>query len=260
MPFIRIEDSPLLHRYGWLQQSFCNVETTAGPTADGDITESIHASLASQNLLPSKHIVDTGYLDAELLVQSQEQYQVELVGPTRSNHQWQSKEAKGFAADDFNVDWQQQIVTCPEGKQSASWTPAIDGRDNDVIKIKFSSADCSVCPSLALCTQSKRQRRSVTIRPESQYKALQAARARATTIGYKREYARRAGIEGTLSEGVRAYGLRRARYRGLAKTHLQHLLTATAINLKRIFNQLSGIPHATTRVSQYAKLMAQLTG
>lgn len=104
MPFIRIEDSPLLHRYGWLQQPFCNVETKAGPTADGDITESIHASLASQNLLPSKHIVDTGYLDAELLVQSQEQYQVELVGPTRSNHQWQLKEAKGFAADDFNVD------------------------------------------------------------------------------------------------------------------------------------------------------------
>jgi transposase len=100
----------------------------------------------------------------------------------------------------------------------------------------------------------------VTIRPESQYKALQAARKRATTIDYKKEYARRAGIEGTLSEGVRAYGLRRARYRGLAKTHLQHLLTATAINLKRIFNWLSGIPHATTRVSQYAKIMAQLPG
>jgi transposase len=82
-----------------------NVETTAGPIADGDITESIHASLANQNLLPGKHIVDTGYLDAELLVQSQEQYQVELVGPTRFNHQWQSKEAKGFAADDFTVDW-----------------------------------------------------------------------------------------------------------------------------------------------------------
>ena len=82
-----------------------NVETTAGPIADGDITESIHASLANQTLLPSKHIVDTGYLDAELLVQSQEHYQIELVGPTRSNHQWQSKEAKGFAADNFTVDW-----------------------------------------------------------------------------------------------------------------------------------------------------------
>jgi transposase len=236
-----------------------NVETTAGPVADGDVTETIHQSLARQNLLPGKHIVDTGYLDAQLLVNSQEQYQVELLGPTRVNHQWQSKEAKGFAADDFTVDWHQQIVTCPEGKTSASWTPAIDGRDNEVIKIKFLSADCAACPSLSSCTQSKRQRRTVTLRPEQQYKALQSARQRATTEEYKKEYARRAGIEGTLSEGIRAHRLRRARYIGLAKTHLQHLLTATAINLKRVFNWLFGTPHATTRVSQYVKLMTNLT-
>lgn len=67
----------------------------------------------------------------------------------------------------------------------------------------------------------------------------------------------RAGIEGTLSEGIRAHGLRRARYVGLAKTHLQHLMTATAINFKRIFNWLSGVPQTTTRTSQFAKLMAQ---
>jgi transposase len=237
-----------------------NVETTAGPIADGDLTQSIHASLANQHLLPDKHIVDTGYLDAELLVTAQADYQVELLGPTRLNHRWQAKQAKGFAANDFTVDWQQQLVTCPEGKTSASWTPAIDGRANEVIKIKFLSADCSVCPSLALCTQSKRQRRTITIRPEQQYKALQAARQRETTLDYKKEYARRAGIEGTLSEGVRAYGLRHARYVGLAKTHLQHLLTAAAINLKRIFNWLSGMPQAKTRVSQYARLMTPLAG
>lgn len=67
----------------------------------------------------------------------------------------------------------------------------------------------------------------------------------------------RAGIEGTLSEGIRVHGLRRARYIGLAKTHLQHLMTATAINFKRIFHWLSGVPQTTTRTSQFAKLMAQ---
>lgn len=72
----------------------------------------------------------------------------------------------------------------------------------------------------------------MTIRPEQQYKALQIARQRETTTDYKQEYDRRAGIEGTLSQGVRAHGLRRARYVGLAKTHLQHLMTAAAINLK----------------------------
>lgn len=100
----------------------------------------------------------------------------------------------------------------------------------------------------------------MTIRPEQQYKALQIARQQETSTEYKQEYDRRAGIEGTLSQGVRAYGLRRARYIGLAKTHLQHLMTATAINLKRIFNWLRQVPHATTRISQYAKLMAQVAG
>lgn len=191
-----------------------NFETTAAPIADGDVTKAVHTSLAKQNLLPGKHIVDTGYLDAELLVTSQAQYQVELLGPTRLDYRWQAREGKGFAADDFAVDWQQQIVICPEGKTSTSWTPAIDGRDNAVIKIKFSRTDCPICPSLNLCTRSKEQRRTVTLRPEQQYKALQVARQKAVTLDYKEEYARRAGIEGTLSEAVRAHGLRRARYIG----------------------------------------------
>ena len=237
-----------------------NVATTPAPLADGDQTESIHTSLANNNLLPNKHIVDTGYLDAELLVTSQAKYQVDLLGPTRINLRWQAKDAKGFAADDFTVDWQNHSVTCPAGKLSASWTPAIDGRDNEVIKIKFATADCSACPSLHLCTRSQRKRRTVTLRPESQYKALHQARQRESTSEYQEEYARRAGIEGTLSEGIRAHGLRRARYIGLAKTHLQHLMIATAINCKRIHNWLNGKPQAVTRISQFVKLMEQSVG
>ena len=212
-----------------------NVETTAAPIADGDVTETIHTSLAKKNLLPNKHIVDMGYLDAELLVTSQVKHQVQLLGPTRSDLRWQAKAGNGFAASDFKVDWQQQVALCPEGKTSTSWTPAIDGRNNEVIKIKFARPDCAACPSLHLCTRTKEKRRLITLRPEEQYKALQSARQQAVTDDYKTDYARRAGIEGTLSEGVRAHGLRYARYVGLAKTHLQHLMTATAINFKRIF-------------------------
>jgi len=101
-------------------------------------------------------------------------------------------------------------------KVSTSWTLAIDGRDNAVIKIKFSRPDCSTCPSLHLCTRSRKQR-TITLRPEQQYKALQSARQQMTS-DYQADYARRAGIEGTLSEGVRAHGLHRARYIGLAKS------------------------------------------
>ena len=232
-----------------------NVETSPAPVADGDMTEAIHQSLNNNNLLPNKHIVDTGYLDAELLVNTEQNYHVDLLGPTRINLHWQAKADNGYAADDFTLDWQHQKAICPEGKSSVSWTPAIDGRDNEVIKIKFSTADCSVCPSLKLCTRSERQRRSITLRPEAQYKALQNARQREPTADYQADYALRSGIEGTLSEGVRAHGLRRARYIGLAKTHFQHLMTATAINCKRIHRRLQGLPHEATRTSQFTKLM-----
>ena len=81
-----------------------NVATTSAPTTDGDVTDSIHQSLSNNNLLPNKHIVDTGYLDADLLVTTSKQYQVDLLGPTRADLQWQAKADKGFAAGDFTVD------------------------------------------------------------------------------------------------------------------------------------------------------------
>ena len=70
----------------------------------------------------------------------------------------------------------------------------------------------------------------------------------------KQLYAKRAGVEGTVSQGVRAFGLRRTRYRGLAKTHLQHVATAAAINLDRIVNWIDNIPRGKTPTSRFAAL------
>ena len=72
----------------------------------------------------------------------------------------------------------------------------------------------------------------------------------------KRLYAQRQGVEATLSQGVCAIGLRRARYRGLAKTGLQHVATAAAINLDRIAAWFAGRPLAPTRISRFATLAA----
>jgi transposase len=155
------------------------------------------------------------------------------------------------------IDWEKEEATCPERHTSISWSPAVDKRTNEVIKIKFSSKDCRPCPSRDLCFRSKKRyaRRSITIRREKEYQALQAARQREATSEFKQEYAKRAGIEGTISQGVRAFGLRRARYIGLAKTHLQHILTATAINFVRVARWLDEIPRATTRRSPFVALM-----
>jgi transposase len=230
-----------------------HVATTPAPVADGDMTLQIHEELRARDLLPGKHLADTGYVDAELLVTSREEFGLDLIGPTRPDYKWQAKAGMGFAMSDFTIDWDRQQATCPEGHASTGWTPAVDRGHNEVIKIKFSAKDCVLCPSRAQCTRGKR--RTITVRPHEQYLALQAARERESSEEFKREYARRAGIEGTISQGVRACGLRRTRYVGEAKVHLQHLATAAAINLLRIGNWLMDRPREQTRTSAYARLM-----
>lgn len=234
-----------------------NVETSAAPTADGALTPEIHAALKEKDLLPERHMVDTGYLDAELLVDSQREFGVDLVGPTRPDYKWQAREGTGFAAEHFHIDWKQEVATCPQGHTSISWSPAVDRDSNNVVKIKFSSKDCRPCPCRDLCFRSTKRyaRRSITVRTEEDYHALRAARQRETTDEFKEEYARRAGIEGTVSQGVRAFGLRRSRYIGQAKTHLQHVLTAAAINFVRVDRWLSDVPLAQTRRSPFVSLM-----
>ena len=63
---------------------------------------------------------------------------------------------------------------------------------------------------------------------QAEYEDLQARAQRQTAPDWKGQYHRRAGIEGTLSQGIRALELLRTRYIGLAKTRLQHVLTAAA--------------------------------
>ena len=173
----------------------------------------------------------------------------------RADGQWQAQAAQGCDASHFQSDWEQQRATCPGGYTSLSWTPAVDDRTNEVVKIKFSMKDCQPCANRVHCTRATRW--TITVRRQDHHVALQAARARETSAACTTEYARRAGIEGTLSQGTRAYGLRHARYIGEAKTRLQHVLTAAAINFVRIGNGLMKKPLAKTRTSAFQKLIKQ---
>jgi transposase len=234
-----------------------DVQTAPAPIADGDATPIIHEALKEKDLLPQIQFVDTGYLDAELLVESKRKYGVDLYGPTRPDYRWQARAKQGFGMQDFQIDWDRKKAICPEGHESVEWTPFVDNRGNDVIRLKFSTTDCGSCPSRELCTQSdaKYPRRRLTIRPKEQYEALQRAREREETADFKEQYARRAGIEGSISRAVRTSEVRRSRYIGLAKTHLQHLLSATSLSFLRVGEWLMGVPKATTRRSPFARLM-----
>jgi len=210
-----------------------HIETTPAPAADDEAIPCIHEALAAHQLLPEKHIVDTGYVDAEELVSSQQQYGVDLFGPTREDYHWQAREGTGFEASQFVLDWQHECATCPAGQTSSSWTPAQDRRGKPVIKIKFAVQDCRPCPSREQCThsQSASPRRVLTVRPEPRYLALQAARQRQATQEFKTAYAARAGIEGTLpwfGESSSPAGAHRHRIQCLPDVCLAHRAAACA--------------------------------
>lgn len=220
------------------------------------MTAQIHAALDKRDLLPDKHIADTGFVNSELIVKSLKDYAIDLIGPSRADNSRQGKEGKGFSAQNFNIIWDEKHAVCPEGKASISWTPAFDRVKNDVVKIKFSMTDCKPCVSRQLCTQSKTQRRTISIRPQAQHEALIARRLHEKTAEFKTDYAKRSGIEDSIAQGIRSCDMRRSRYFGEAKTHLAHLMTATAMNLVRILNWLEGLPKSTVQASAFQRLSA----
>jgi transposase len=231
-----------------------HVETSLAGKGDVDVTPVIHRALKEKEFLPKEHLTDTNYAESKQFVASQLDYGIELIAPTRADNKWQGQAKQGFAARNFQLDWQAQKATCPTGHESSSWTPAIDRHDNEVIKIKFSTKDCQTCSCRSQCTQANR--RTITVRKEEHYIALQKARARQQTPEFRKVYRKRAGIEATMSQGVRAFGMRPSRYVGLTKTHLQHLACATAMNIVRVLAWLEEPAVAKTRVSRFAALTA----
>ena len=233
-----------------------HVHTTAADVHEAKCTELIHQALVKKDLAPKEHLVDAGYIDAELLVSSQQDHGIDIVGPPRENPSWQGQIEGGYDVQKFVIHWQQQYVTCPQGKRSSLWREQVASGGQRGITARFRARDCKLCPSRSLCTRAKFQGRKIYFPPQAQYEALKAIRERLASDDGRLLYHRRAGIEGTLSQGIRAFGIRKTRYRGLAKTHLQQVAAAVAINLDRIAAWLVSRPLAKTRTSQFAALAA----
>ena len=225
-----------------------NVRTTESTQSELDATIPIHEALSAKGHLPSKSVLDSGYINAGSLVEVRDNYGVELIGPVRPDVSWQAREG-GYTSDEFQIDWENKKAICPQGEMSRRWDLREDRYGKPLITILFPKSRCGVCDSRSLCTRNKSGFRALSIQPQAQHVALQAARKRQKTPEWKDEYSRRAGIEGSFSQGVRTFGLRQARYIGLAKTHLQNIFTAAAINVVRFSNWVSEVPLARTRTS-----------
>ena len=230
-----------------------HVHTTTAAVSEAQCTAPIHAALEEKDLAPRDHFVDGAYISADGLVASREEHGITLRGPTRPIQGWQAHTDGAYDLSQFTVDWAQQQARCPQGKVSTVWREYSDREGKPYTIVRFSLQDCGPCPARPLCFRTTETGRRLHLPSQERFEALQAARAWYASAEGRQRYHCRAGVEGTLSQGVRAFGLRQTRYRGLEKTHLQHVAIA-AINIDRIVAWLGARPRAKTRTSRFAAL------
>ena len=231
------------------------VSTTLATTSDFVMAPVIQEDLAIRDLLPGTHLVDSGYVVADVLVNAQQQ-QIDVVGPPLGSSSRQSRDGHGYDLHAFAIDWDAQQAQCPQGQRSVKWTLGHSQTGESVIRIRFDRATCRACPTRSVCTTSPEAPRQLTVKPQALHEALQTARQRQETPEFRAQYALRAGVESTLSQAVRRFDLRQSRYIGLARTHLQQVLTATAMNIVRVIDWLRGRLHGDKKrpAGRFARL------
>ena len=235
------------------------VATTDATVPDAAMTEPIHATLAGRELLPAQHYLDSGYPSAALLVDSLRRWGVTLVTPLLADHSRQAKQAAGYDRSGFTIDFDTHQALCPQGQSSTCWNE-VTQRGTHAIVIKFAAATCRPCPVREQCTRTTHPQygRQLTVPPREVHHAQLAARAAQHTPHWQADYARRAGVEGTIRQAVAVTGIRRARYRGLPKTRLEHVYSAVALNLIRLDAYWNGNALDRTRTSHLTRLQHAL--
>ncbi|MFN2201672.1 MAG: IS1182 family transposase [Caldilineaceae bacterium] len=234
-----------------------DIQTRPSGEADGEALPSIQENLAQRKLLPSEQLVDAGYLTSRMSLRSEQTYDVTLVGQIQGNTSWQARTSPAYAAANFTIDWERRRAICPQGKESSYWSREELRRRYDVVRVRFDEKDCQACPVKEQCTKGKARNLQLS-RQEEQQTRLQALRQRQREPDFWDIYKSRAGIEGSISFGIRTLGLRRTRYFGMAKTHLQHVFIAIAGNLLRLSHWFAGTKRSRTRKSKLLALKPAL--
>jgi transposase len=214
------------------------VATAPATQPDHHALGAIQADLAARDLLPAQHLVDAGYVSAKRILHSREAHGIDLIGPVHIDPSWQARTPGAVEISQFAIDWFREQVTCPQGQHSVSWYRSTDAKGESIVQVIFAQQTCQACALRSRCPDAP------------------TAHARQQTAAFKTRYRRRSGIEGAVSQTTRNTGLRRARYLGMPKTHLQHVVTATATNIVRLVSWLEGVPFAKTRTSRFAALAA----
>ncbi|MFE7593499.1 transposase, partial [Kitasatospora sp. NPDC057512] len=206
-----------------------DVHTTPATEPDVTAVTPVQDRLIARDLKPGEHLLDSGYPSGPNIGASLERG-ITLVAPVTVRTGRGAHDGT-FTPKDFHVDWHSGVTRCPAGATSISMRP----KKNGLIRVAFSRTDCRPCPIRAQCTTAAPHLgRSLEIHPEPIHTARMRMQTEQDTPRWREAYRARAGIEATISQAVRGPGLRRSRYRGLAKTHLQNVLIGMAINICRL--------------------------
>ena len=220
------------------------VVTQPATTGDhGSLEPVLAAHIASALPAPETVFADAGYVSAPALERADNQG-YELCGPIGAP----PHSAHRFGSDTFDVDIPQRRAICPAGNSSGECSCIHEaGREGGpYYYFAWARTDCAACPLAIQCLSKKKRQPFRTLQVGGKHMLVQARRKLCRTPAYQERMRRRAGIEGTNSEVKRRYGIRKCRYRGLAKTNVQMHFASAACNLQRWAARLCWLANRST--------------
>ena len=177
---------------------------------------------------PPVQYVDAAYISTQKLREALAQGR-ELIGPAPAPG---GNNGGRFSSDRFDVRVEDRKARCPAGQENSQCSRLVEQASGRVsYRFEWSTAACATCPLRAQCIQAEQKHRTLVV--GEHHTVLQERRREQQTKPFQQRMKHRNAIEGTQSELVRAHGLRRARYRGLAKAQLQNYFSGAACNIKR---------------------------
>lgn len=181
---------------------------------------------------PQTTYADGGYSSGAELARAEEEGR-ELRAPVQPS--CPEKDGR-YPVEEFDVSVQNRAARCPAGQEATNFSRLEDGKTGKVTcRIEWKDSVCQACEKKGECLGKGQGHRTLLV--GEYHDELQARRREQTTKVFKQDMKHRNGIEGTISELARGYGMRRCRYRGKPKTRLQNLFIVAACNIKRWFRR-----------------------
>jgi transposase len=181
---------------------------------------------------PEVMYADAGYSSGAELARAEEEGR-ELKAPVQPS----CPERDGrYPVEDFNVSVANRTAKCPAGQEAGNFSRLTDGKTGKATcRIEWKGSVCQACDKKDRCLGEGQGHRTLLVGEHHDH--VQARRREQATEEFKRDMKHRNGIEGTISELTRGYGMRRCRYRGQARTRLQNAFIGAACNIKRWFRR-----------------------